>query len=338
MLDAVEPLRDDRGRVYGAVETSVPLRPIVADSERIRSRILVLLIGGAAILWLVLLPVTTRAARGIAGSWVPGRRGTLKAFGRALAHGEVELVYQPQVDPQDAAVHAVEALVRWRRGDQLRTPETFLPALEESPLMTQLIDRVLDLALAQLARWKHAGEMLRISVNISADDLADEELPSRVQTALSRHGIQAHELTVEVTETGILADPVDAQRVLTAIADLGVAVSVDDFGTGYASISRLHQLPINEIKVDRSFVTPTDERTRSYLTAIVRFGQSLGLRVVAEGVEDAPTLDFIAALGCQLIQGYHVSRPLNAEQIDRWLHPDPPLPAAHQHPASSPAT
>jgi EAL domain-containing protein (putative c-di-GMP-specific phosphodiesterase class I) len=114
--------------------------------------------------------------------------------------------------------------------------------------------------------------------------------------------------------------------VLCAISDLGVEVAVDDFGTGHASISRLHQFPIREVKVDRSFVTPTDQRTRTYLTAIVRFGQSLGLRVVAEGIEDRPTIEYLRELGCDLVQGYEIARPLPAGEVHDWLTRNTPRP------------
>ena len=141
----------------------------------------------------------------------------------------------------------------------------------------------------------------------------------RQYEALKRKGLDPQLLTVEVTETSILHDLAHARRVLRAISDLGVEVAVDDFGTGHASISRLHQLPIREVKLDSSFVTPTDARTRNYLTAIVGLGQRLGLRVVAEGIEDRPTVEYLRELGCDLVQGYQIARPLPAEEVHDWL-------------------
>jgi EAL domain-containing protein (putative c-di-GMP-specific phosphodiesterase class I) len=319
VLDALEPLRDANGRVYATLETSLPLRPIVNEAARIERRILLILIGGAAALWAALMPLTVRAARGVAVQWEPRRRRTLRAFRRALARGEIELVYQPQADPRDGVVHAVEALVRWRRGGRLEAPGGFLPIVEGSPLIGPLTERVFELALAQLSLWKAGGLRLRMSVNLSAANLADESLPGWIELAMARHRISASELTVEVTETAILEDPECAQRVVTAITNLGIEAAVDDFGTGHASISRLHQLPIAEVKIDRTFVMRTDEHSRGYLAAIVQFGKSLGLRVVAEGVEDAETVAFLSTLDCDLIQGFNLSRPLEPADLEAWL-------------------
>jgi EAL domain-containing protein (putative c-di-GMP-specific phosphodiesterase class I) len=334
-LDAFEPLRDSRGHVYGAVETDLPLRPVLAEDGALRNNILFFGIAGSALLWLLVLPFTARAALGIARAWIPGRRQILRDFRHALDNGEIELVYQPQIDPTDGAVHSLEALVRWRRNGQLQPPDMFLPIIEQSPLMTGLTDRVIGLATAQLAIWRQAGHILRLSVNLSAQDLEDDALASRIDAALNRQAIPADQLTVEVTETAILQDVACAQRVLDAINKLGVEIAVDDFGTGHASISRLHKFPIREVKIDRSFVIPTDRRTRSYLTAMVRFGRSLGLRVVAEGVEDAPTLTYLADLSCDLAQGYHIAKPIAASQVQDWLVQNSPIHAPQAVPVPS---
>jgi EAL domain-containing protein (putative c-di-GMP-specific phosphodiesterase class I) len=325
VLDALEPLRDDRGRIYAVIETSLPLQPIVDESGRIERQILIFLIGGAAALWAALMPLTVRAARAFAAQRDPQRRRILRAFRHGLEHSEIELHYQPQVDPADGTVRAVEALVRWRRDGRLEAPGSFLGAVEESPLIVALTDRVFELALAQLSLWKAAALGLRMSVNLSAANLSDEALPGRIAAAMARHGIAGPELTVEVTETAILEDPACARRVVTAIMELGVEIAVDDFGTGHASISRLHQLPIAEVKIDRTFVMRTDDHSRRYLAAIVEFGQSLGLRVVAEGVEDAETVTFLNALHCDLVQGFHLSRPLPPADLERWLREREPL-------------
>jgi EAL domain-containing protein (putative c-di-GMP-specific phosphodiesterase class I) len=333
VLDAFEPLRDGRGRVYGAVEIGLPLRPIAADAARVRARLVLFLLGGATLLWLVLLPFTIRAARAAAHQWIPGRRRTLRAFRRALTRGEIELAYQPQIDPGTGVVHGVEALVRWRRDGRVEPPDSFLPIVEDSSLMAPMTDRIVDLALAQLAAWNRAGHTVRMSVNLSARDLADETLPARIAAALARHEVVGAKVTTEVTETAILEDPARARRILDEITALGVEIAVDDFGTGHASISRLHQLPVTEVKVDRSFVSNPDQRSRAYLEAIAGFGRKLGLRVVAEGVEDAETLAFLVACGCDLAQGYHISRPLDSEQMNDWLARAP----LNQTPADTPA-
>jgi EAL domain-containing protein (putative c-di-GMP-specific phosphodiesterase class I) len=223
--------------------------------------------------------------------------------------------------------------VRWRRGEELVAPDAFLPVIECSALMTKLSDRVVELAVEQLAIWQAAGHVLRVSVNLSARDLDDEALAERISAALARHGVAPGQLTLEVTETTISPDVVRAKRVMDAVQALGVEISVDDFGTGHASISRLYRLSITEVKIDRSFVARTDERTRRYLTAMVRFAQSLGLRVVAEGVEDEPTLAYLRELRCELAQGYHIAKPMPAQQVLGWLARNTPAPASADQPA-----
>jgi EAL domain-containing protein (putative c-di-GMP-specific phosphodiesterase class I) len=318
-LQAFEPLRDARGRVFGALEVDLPLQPIVVQTGHERTGILIFVLGGLGLLWLLFLPLTTRATMTVARSWTPGRRRLLRAFQHALDRGEIELLYQPQILTKDGSVHGFEALVRWRRDGRLQTPDTFLAVVEGSALMTGLSDRVVELATAQLATWRGRGYAPRVSINLSARDLDDATLAVRIQAALTRHALPSDQLTVEVTETAILHDTECAQRVLTEISELGVEIAVDDFGTGHASISRLRQFPIDEVKIDRSFVTPNDPRTRSYLRAIIRFTQGLGLRVVAEGIEEEETLTFLRELECDVAQGYHIGRPLPAGQIQDWL-------------------
>ena len=274
------------------------------------------MIGGTLVICLLALPFTATASVGIARSWLPGRRRILTDFQRGLDRREVELVYQPQVDPATGRVEALEALVRWSRDGRTRSPAEFLPVVERSHLMAELTSRVIELATEQLASLRDAGHSIaHLDQPPVPKTSRTRRWPDRIGEALKRKGLDCRLLTVEVTETSILHDLADAQRVLRAISDLGVEVAVDDFGTGHASISRLHQLPIREVKIDRSFVTPTDARTRNYLTAIVRFGQSLGLRVVAEGIEDRPTVEYLRELGCDLVQGYQIARPLPAEQL-----------------------
>jgi EAL domain-containing protein (putative c-di-GMP-specific phosphodiesterase class I) len=320
VLDAFEPLIDSRGRIYGAVEASLSLKSIDLAAGQSRDRSVLFVIAGGALLWLLLMPLWIRLARSQASDWVPGRRRTLAGVRDALDRGEIELAYQPQVEPGSGRVAGVEALVRWRRGGELVMPDGFLPAVESSALMRRLTDRVLDLALAQLASWRRAGIRIRVSVNLSATDLTDEDLPWRVGVKLQQHGVAGASLTLEVTETAIFEDPERATRLLSTLNRMGIDIALDDFGTGHASISRLHEMPVfSEVKIDRSFVGDTGRRSRAYLTAMVSFVRSLGLRVVAEGVEDAETLTVLTTLNCDLAQGYLVSRPLEPAAMTRWL-------------------
>jgi EAL domain-containing protein (putative c-di-GMP-specific phosphodiesterase class I) len=327
VLDAFQPLTDKRGRIYGAVEASLSLKSIDAAAGRSRDRSILFVIGGGVLIWLLLLPLWVRLARSQASDWVPGRRRTLAGVRTALDRGEIELVYQAQIDPASRRVYGVEALVRWRHNGQLLAPDRFLEAVESSPLMRRVTDRVLDLALAQLANWRRAAIVTRVSVNLSATDLADQSLPQRIAARLQRHGVAGQSVTVEVTETAILEDPPRAHLVLGALKRMGIDVALDDFGTGHASISRLHEFPVfSEVKIDRSFVSDTQQRSRTYLTAIIAFVRSLGLRVVAEGVEDAETLILLSTVNCDLAQGYYISRPLEPAAMTHWLTTAQPIP------------
>jgi EAL domain-containing protein (putative c-di-GMP-specific phosphodiesterase class I) len=301
------------------MEAGLPLKPIEASAAHSQRRSMLVVLGGGALVWLLLMPLWLRLARTQARDWIPGRRKTLRAFRRALARDDIELVYQPQIEPQSGCVAGVEALVRWRRHGELVGPDRFLPAVEASALMKRLTDRVLDLALAQLADWRRAGIATRMSVNLSPTDLADKAMPQRIAAKLEQHGVMGRSLTIEVTETAILEDTAQARLVLTALDHMGIDIAVDDFGTGHASISRLHALPVSEIKIDRSFVSDTQEHSRTYLAAMVAFGRSLGLRVVAEGVEDADTLAILTTLHCDVAQGYLISRPLEAAAMTDWF-------------------
>jgi EAL domain-containing protein (putative c-di-GMP-specific phosphodiesterase class I) len=319
LVDTIEPLVDATGRIYGAIQADVPLAPMASAATQAHHRSQLLIVAGAAGLWLLLLPLWVRLARSQAKDWIPGRRRLLRAFRRALDRDAIELVYQAQIDPSSRRVHGVEALVRWRRNGQLCAPDQFLPAVESSPLMARLTDRVLDLALAQQARWRAAGIVIRMSVNLSGTDLADDALPQRIADKLDSHGVMGQDLTVEVTETMLVADDHQARLVLTALDRMGIDIAIDDFGTGHASISRLHSFPVSELKIDRSFVSDTGLHSRKYLAAMVGFGRGLGLRVVAEGVEDDETLVTLATLECDVAQGYLISRPLERAPMTQWL-------------------
>jgi EAL domain-containing protein (putative c-di-GMP-specific phosphodiesterase class I) len=318
VLSALEPLRDPDGNIFGAIETSLRLEPIIANSARIQRRIVVFLLGGAALLWLLLMPLTIRGARAAAIAWAVGHRQRLREFKQALDNDEIELVYQPQV-AFDGTTVAVEALVRWRRDGRLLSPDEFLPLVEASKLVDALTDRVLHLAIAQAAEWLTAGHPVRVSINLSARNLVDEALPDRIGAILADHQLPAMYLTIEITETAMIEHPGPACAIIQALLDAGISVSLDDFGVGHASIARLRDYRVQELKIDKSFILPADERTRSYAAAMIQFGRSLGLRVVAEGIEDEATLSFIRLAGAHLAQGYYLSRPLTSADATAWL-------------------
>lgn len=240
----------------------------------------------------------------------------------ALERGEFILHYQPKVDLRTRRITGVEALVRWQHPQQgLLAPPLFIPLIEQTALVGPLTLYVIDAALTQMVAWNRRGIRLEMAVNLSARNLLDPELPNQVAALLRLHAIPASQLTVEVTESAAMADPDRAVAILEQLRASGVGVSVDDFGTGNASIEYLTTLPASEIKIDRSFVTDILENARA--EAIVRstidLARNLELTVVAEGIETEAVMERLAELGCDTGQGYFVSRPQAAEDLTARL-------------------
>jgi diguanylate cyclase (GGDEF)-like protein len=249
------------------------------------------------------------------------------ALGEAIRRGELVLHYQPIVTSRRGVV-GFEALVRWQHPmEGLLSPAEFIPLAEETDLILKVGDWVLGAACSQAASWRRAGHDLQISVNISARDLADSTLPDRVRTALDAAELSPNALIVEITESN-LAGPQAASWMMGELRKLGVQTAVDDFGVGYSSWSRLARLPIDVLKIDRSFVGAMDDpRYSALLTSMVRLGGSLGLVVVAEGVETKEEADLLSEMGCHL-QGFHFSHPLPAGEAGRLLDGSPGLTGA----------
>jgi predicted signal transduction protein with EAL and GGDEF domain len=243
-------------------------------------------------------------------------------FRQSLETGQVSVHYQPKVALPRREVLGVEALVRWRHpefGDLY--PDEFVPAVEAAGLVDALTEFVLDKALIRIRTWLDRGLRIGVAVNLSVRSLADLEFPDRVNAALERHGVPPELLTLELTESGVMADPQRALPVLRALHNLGVVLAVDDFGTGYSSLAYLRQLPVDEVKIDKSFVfgMGSDLGDLAVVRSIVELGHSLGLVVVAEGVEEDAARDQLANMGCDVAQGYLISRPLSEERLEAWL-------------------
>jgi EAL domain-containing protein (putative c-di-GMP-specific phosphodiesterase class I) len=251
------------------------------------------------------------------------RLRTVEELRTALASDQLVLHYQPKVTLPDGHVGGVEALVRWWHPDYgLRYPDAFLPLIEEAGLMALLSDRVLALALDQIVEWREEGlPPITVAVNLSASSTVDAGLPARVGAALAERGLPGTVLALEITEQFLMADRVRARAVLTELRSLGVTISIDDFGTGYSSLAYLRDLPVDELKLDRAFVAPLadDARAANLVRSTIDLAHSLGLRMVAEGVEDQATADELARYGCDLIQGFHLGRPMPAAQLGDWL-------------------
>jgi diguanylate cyclase (GGDEF)-like protein len=236
----------------------------------------------------------------------------------ALERRELTVEYQPIRTP-DGTLVAAEALVRWDHPTRGRLgPGEFLDAAERYKLTPAIAERVLDVTLTDLARWRMVGAELTASVNVSASDLRDEGLVKIVASALLKHDVPPESLTIEITETAMMRNPELAQTVMKALADLGVRLAVDDYGTGYSSLEYLLKLPISEIKLDRAFCANivTELRATAIVRSTVDLTHALGLRMVAEGVEDAGTLFILNELGCDLVQGWHLGRPMPAQAFE----------------------
>ncbi|WP_051261695.1 bifunctional diguanylate cyclase/phosphodiesterase [Desulfovibrio inopinatus] len=242
----------------------------------------------------------------------------------ALDKGEFAAYYQPQVDAAAQCVYGLEALIRWVRSDGIPvSPAEFIPIAEEIGIIREIGVWMLDQACSLIRRLRENGYPdLRVSVNLSARQLRDDALPGFIQDALDRSGIPAHALELEITETSVMNDVDAAIALLHRIASLGVSMSIDDFGTGYSSLYYLKQFPIQELKIDRSFVMDLSDNPddAAIVKAVISLAHSLGLKVVAEGVETKLQLKMLANMGCQRIQGYFFSKPLPELELLAFLH------------------
>ncbi len=249
---------------------------------------------------------------------------------RGIAGGELELHYQPKLDLTSGTVGAVEALVRWRHPTRgLLLPDTFVDLAESAGLMAPLTSTVVAQALRQRRAWADAGLELGVAVNVSPSNLVDEHFPEEVAGLLDAAGVPADALVLEVTESLLMADRERAVRVLGRLRALGVGVAIDDYGTGYSSLAYLASLPVTELKLDRGFVgdMTASPRAAAIVESTLQLAHALDLVLVAEGVEDEATLAALARLGCDVVQGFHLSRPLPPGQLAEWVRDRAPVAA-----------
>jgi diguanylate cyclase (GGDEF)-like protein len=241
---------------------------------------------------------------------------------RGIERGELTVDYQPKAPLDGGTAHAVEALVRWNHPQLGRIgPDGFIPIAEHTGVIKPLTDRVLESALEQCQQWRREGLDVAVSVNISARTLLDDDFPSMISNLLERFQLRASVLQLEITESRIVSDLRRARAMLDQLRGMGVKIAIDDFGTGFSSLSQLQQLPIDEIKIDRSFVTrmETDHSDEVLVRSIIELGRNLGIRVTAEGVETESVMRRLRELGCDFAQGFHVGRPAAAEEARQFL-------------------
>ncbi len=252
----------------------------------------------------------------------PERLTMLAELRDGMGRGELVLHYQPKCSARSGEVLGVEALVRWLhpvRG--LLRPDDFIPIAENTGMISLLTLTVLDTALHDVRRLLDRGRRLGVAVNLSVRHLTDLELPGQVAACLERQGVPPELLTLEVTESTIMNDPARAVAVLSGLRALGVRIAVDDYGTGYSSLAYLKRLDLDELKIDKSFIMgmTDDENDAVIVRSTIELGHNLGLQLVAEGVEDPATWSRLLPLGCDIVQGYHISRPLPHETLVVWL-------------------
>ncbi len=250
------------------------------------------------------------------------RLNVLSEFRRGLDSDEIVVFYQPIMHMDGLRTHGAEALVRWQHPELgLLPPSDFMPLVEQTGLIGPLTRHVLERAIAQCAAWRHAGEEITVSVNLSVRNLLDPDLAPLIDDLLRIYRLTPSALELEITESMLMSDPERSLVTLSRLSQLGVGLSVDDYGTGYSSLANLRRLPIDELKIDRSFVSPmlSDESDLIIVRSTINLGHDLGLKVVAEGVEDEATLHRLEKLGCDLAQGYHFSKPLPAETFNKWI-------------------
>jgi diguanylate cyclase (GGDEF)-like protein len=236
--------------------------------------------------------------------------------------GSLELHYQPKADLVTHEVSGVEALLRWRHPTHgMVPPDEFIPIAEHSGVIGPLTSWVLETALAQQSHWTADGRDLSMAINISVRSLLDPALVDEISAKLNAAGVPASRLTLEITESNVMADPVRSIALLSQLSKLGLRLSVDDFGTGYSSLSRLTKMPVNEVKIDKSLVSSMlhDAGDLAIVRTTVDLAHDLGLDVVAEGVEDELTWERLRALGCNRAQGYFLTRPVPAPALEQWL-------------------
>jgi EAL domain-containing protein (putative c-di-GMP-specific phosphodiesterase class I) len=254
---------------------------------------------------------------------------------RAAIHGEeIQIHFQPKLDLATNRVSGVEALARWHHPTRGWVPPVdFIKVAEESGLIRSLTDHVIGAAVEALARVHAGGHALGLAVNLSTQDLFDELLGDRIERRLDQFGIAADQLTFEITEGSLLVDGPRTRSTIDRLHRIWVRLSIDDFGTGYSSLSYLRKLPVTELKIDRSFVTDllTEQQDEVIVRSTIDLGHNLGMTVVAEGAESRAVVEQLRTMGCDVVQGFGIARPMPLGALEQWLADrldrplDPPL-------------
>jgi EAL domain-containing protein (putative c-di-GMP-specific phosphodiesterase class I) len=242
---------------------------------------------------------------------------------QAIARDELELYFQPKIDVMSERVVHVEALVRWNHVVHgLMPPDEFIPLAEQAGNIGLITKWVVRKAIGQCAEWHRTGVDLAVAVNLSALDLLDSELPTYISGLLAEVGLAPSRLVLEITESAVMKDASYALKVLRDLKNRGISLAIDDFGTGYSSLAHLKRMPVDELKIDKSFVQNLTESATDDLVIVrstIELGHNMGLIVIAEGVETSESWAILKRLGCDMAQGYYMSPPLSAAKFGEWF-------------------
>ncbi len=250
------------------------------------------------------------------------KRLTLMSELRNAMNDQIVLFYQPKADLVQQKTTSVEALVRWMHPEHgMIPPDDFIGMAENCGMMNELTLRIIEIAMAQLHEWVEQGLSIQVAINLSVVNLLDESLPQQVRSLLDMYQVDAKLIKFEITESSLMSNPELALSTLRVLDQMQVTLSIDDFGTGYSSLSYLKQLPVSELKIDRSFVSDmmNDEDDKVIVKSTIELAHNMSCIVVAEGIEDQSTYNYLIELGCDMAQGYYLSRPLPAEQLTQWF-------------------
>jgi EAL domain-containing protein (putative c-di-GMP-specific phosphodiesterase class I) len=337
-INVAVPIYAPRGSKPMAVAVVLlPYGPVAQQISARTQRIDFILIGAAVLFYALLWPRLLGASRALRAETDPRQQALMRELESGMKRDELLLYYQPMIDLSDGRVATVEALLRWRHPKRgLLAPSEFLATAAQGPLIGRLALHVVEIALRDCKAWRDRGIDAAVNVNLSVPNALDHALPEQIGKLLATGGIPASALGLEVTESAIAADPEAATAMLSALDRMGVRIAVDDFGTGYSSLAGLRDLPVSELKIDREFIAGLLEHPRD--AAIVRstigLAHELNVKVIAEGVEDEQTLEEVAALGCDMAQGYYFSRPLPLGALMAWF--EAPVVAGHADAALAP--
>jgi EAL domain-containing protein (putative c-di-GMP-specific phosphodiesterase class I) len=321
-IDVHVPLADPGGHVVAVFELGLPYAPIASEVAGETRRLDLTLAAAGLIVFLLLLLRLRRAGAALRRVAAQEHRVLIGEVRAAIKDRQLRLEYQPLAHLRSGHVRAVEALLRWdhpRRG--LVPPADFIPQVEQTDLIWALTEHVAEQAIGQAAAWRERGLDLRVTINIPGPCLLDRRLPQMLAALLDRAELPADRLGIELTEESAIREPQAAVEALLRLRSLGIElIALDDFGVGYSSLTRLRDLPITGLKIDRSFIVDAGiDGDSTLIAAIAELAHELGLGVVAEGIEDEATWRRMAALGCDIGQGYWLSRPLRPEALPDWI-------------------